>query len=343
VSAGILSEDEDDKRLLKEWLQLGRAQTYPASWLLVVAPLLHGRSDPVQVFVLSLLMWFAHILTFGHNSLMDSCIIPEKDKPPPDFVDPSKSHHPLIQGVISLHEAKIVIFWGLGLLASGFLLFTVWSAVSRFEAIASLFLYWAWGVLYNEGLSKESPLGFLSISLSFTAMGSWAWFLSHDKLGALGALYVVFIFFTILFQISYSGHLKELGVEERSNILVKMGAKIEDGKFKPGLAGLYGIVVKTLNLLIAGMMLAVYTSLSGGIASIFLMALASIFLLMLVESRIYNRKRELMVMSGMEIVTIFIAVFVLLPPIEAIVLAALGIAYFFIVNKLIWAVPYPAV
>jgi hypothetical protein len=51
---------------LKEWLQIGRAQTYPADWLLVIVPFLHGRVDVVEGVLLSLFMWFVHLMSFGH-------------------------------------------------------------------------------------------------------------------------------------------------------------------------------------------------------------------------------------------------------------------------------------
>jgi len=103
---------------IKSWLQLFRAQTSPAIILLILIPYLANASlFWLETLAIGLFALFAHWISFGHNSLLDSCIIPEKGKLPPDFTDPSKSHHPLIRGDISFHEAHNVIHWSLSGLA----------------------------------------------------------------------------------------------------------------------------------------------------------------------------------------------------------------------------------
>jgi hypothetical protein len=284
---------------------------------------------------------------------MDSCVIPEIGEPPPDFRDSSKSHHPLITGEISLARAKNVVFWGLGGLSVACLAFTLLVARSPIEAVASFMMYWVWGVLYNEGLSKESQLGFVSISICFTSLAGWGWYLSHTSIDTLGIVYLAYSFMTILFQISYSGFLKELGVAEKSNILIRLGARLTEHylrgqgveqKFHPGLAGLYGTAVKTVNLLLglALLYLCPYNAYSS-IALLFLGGLAVICLFLLVLPRTYNRRQDLKVMSLMEIVTIYIPLFILLPPIQALTLGMVGVAYFILANRWLWKTSYPRV
>ncbi len=45
----------------------------------------------------------------------------------------------------------------------------------------------------------------------------------------------------------------------------------------------------------------------------------------------------------MEILTIYLVPWLLLDPLTVIILEVFGIVYFFGINKLLWATPYPAV
>ena len=91
--------------------------------------------------------------------------------------------------------------------------------------------------------------------MSFTALGAWAWFLSHGTLTNLGQLLLVFVFLTNLFQIGWSGHLKEMGVAERSNLLIKLGAAIHGTEgnrwFEPGRSLVWGWGIKLSNVIVA--------------------------------------------------------------------------------------------
>lgn len=323
------------KERVVDWLRLGRAQTYPADWLLVLVPFLHGGVDLTQAAILSVFMWFVHLVSFGENSLFD--FTQGYDK-----ADPSKTHHPLEVGKINVHAAMNVIVWGKNILMVTGCIFTLFWSPAPLWSMLGLFMWYAWGTAYNLGLSKESLFGFLPISICFTAMGAWAWFLSHAELGRLGLLYLTFIFFTILFQISWSGHLKEMDVKERSNILLKMGAKLEEGKFIPGKARWYGLGVKLINLAI-GFYLFSYQDLPRTIWFIAIGGTAVAFAFLLTRCRIYNRKKELLRMSIEEILTIYLPIPLLLGWISASMLMVMGVLYFFLVNKLLWAVPYPKV
>ena len=326
-----------------DYCRIGRAQTFPATWLLVLVPFLHGISDFFYVLVLTVLMWFTHVLSFGHNSLLDSCIIPAKGKPPPDFVDPNKAHHPLIRGTITLHEAKIVFLWGLGGLAVSHLILAFLIAQNVALALASLFLYWVFGVLYNESLSKESLLAFLPISLCFTFLAMYGWFLSHETLDRIGQLYLGYVFCTILFQISYSGFKKELLIKERSNILVRLGAKVEDGVFKPSKARIYGVTIKGLNWLIGLLLLLQNFNIIRLLCFIVISAFVFVFLIRLTKPREYIRDRELLDMSLEEVATIYLVVPILLDFLVAALLMVIGLFYFLIVNRILWKAPFPRV
>lgn len=358
------------KEKIISWLQLGRMHTFPADWLLVIVPFLHGHSNLFQALILTIFMWFVHFASFSENSLFDFTQGYDRS-------DPAKSSHPLEQGTISVHSAVNVIVWAKALLMVVGALATIAWSPSPLWSMVALFMWYTWGTAYNIGLSKESLFGFIPISVCFTSMGSWAWLLSHSELGVLGTLYLAFVFFTILFQISWSGHLKEMGQEERSNILIKMGAELKpmwtkeevkslegvepsyakavDGvtEFIPGKAKIYGGTIKIINLYLALMLFLVQVS--EGILRIdmplywfsivaiaVLSFTATIFLEKLVKQRIYHRPTELKNMGIEEIATIFLPMPVLMGFLSIPFMAAAAI-YYFGMNRWLWQASYPKV
>jgi len=323
--------------MLRHWLQLFRAQTMPATLLLILVPYLTNASllslDTLTVCTFAVLV---HYISFGHNSLMDTAM-------GYDLKDPSKSHHPLVTSKIKLSVAHNVIHWGLCLLAVLAILISLTLSPNPTLALVSIFLWFVFGYAYNSGLSKECLLSFLPIAICFTAMGAWGWFLSHEELNTTGWIYLAYIFSTILFQISWSGHLKELELEERSNILVKMGAKVEQGRFIPRKSRFYGCLVKAINLFFAAL-LWLQSSVVVSLVIFVLFSIGIIAMLhQLTKARIYNRPKELLKMSIMEILTIYLPLPLLLDAPTAMVLMLFGVIYFFMVNRFLWRAPYPKV
>jgi hypothetical protein len=328
------------KEKVLDYLRIGRVQTFPADWLLVLTPLLCGRSDLAQALLLSIFMWLAHFASFGHNSLMDTAM-------GYDLKDPHKTHHPLVAGRISLSEAHNVIHWILCGLTVYAILLSLQISPNPLYAVICIFLWFVFGYAYNSGLSKESLLGFLPISICFTSMGAWGWFLSHETLDRIGQLYLGYVFCTILFQIAYSGFLKEIEVRERSNLLVKMGAEVVEEKglkrFNPGGSRIFAWLVKTLNLFFGFLLLLQNYNLVRLVVFVIFAILVLHQLHQLTKPRIYIRGKELLSMSIMEILTIYLAPWLMLDTLTTVVLEIIGVVYFFGINKAIWSVPYPAV
>jgi len=325
------------KATIINYLRLGRAQTYPADWLLVLVPFLTGVDVPlIRVVAMSVFMFFIHIISFGENSLLD--FTQGYDK-----VDPSKSHHPLSTGAISVPDAMKFIHWMKAILATvGCVMMILWSP-NPVIAMFCLFMWYSWGTAYNLGLSKVSLLGFLPICLCFASMGGFGWFLSHKTLTPTGWWYLAYTFTIILFQISWSGHLKEMGQAERSNLLIKMGASLRDGFFDPGWAFLYGFAVKGVSLYFLIRMMGPILSGPTVIWFTFVLLGVGVMTALLCMPRGYVRKKELKRMSVMEIISIYAPIPLMISWDLAVPLMLIGAVYFVAVNRLLWGVSYPKV
>jgi len=323
--------------------------TAPATLLCILVPYLHNASlFDLRALMLAVSAVLFHYFSFGANSLMDTAM-------GYDLKDPSKQHHPLISGAIKLHEAHNVIHWGLAILAAWATALTLWISPNPAMAIVALLLWVAFGHAYNDGLSKESLFGFMSISICCTASSAWGWFLSHGEVGTLGAVFLAYTFFTILFQISWSGFIKEMGIKERSNILTKMGAFLDvtwkgEKVLKPGKARFYGISIKATGLFLGGLLLYISTGLVTSTSTVlrcffyvFFAGAALIYLHKLTKTRVYERGKELFNMSVEEIATIYLPIPIMLGLLEASTLMIAGVLYFFSINVAIWGKPYPRV
>jgi len=336
-----LRSDEGQRKSIKAWLQLFRAQTAPATVFLLLMPYLVGASFfEAKTLVLAFLLLLIHYFSFGHNSLMDAAMMYDQR-------DLSKRHHPLVSGKIKLQAAHNVIHWGLAVLTVFAAAVTVVWAVNVAVAMVCLMAWVSFGHAYNDGLSKESLFGFLSISLCFTAMGGWGWFLSHRDLNPGGIIYLAYAFLTILYQTSWSGFIKEMQLRERSNILVRMGAKLDETfwgkKLLPGKSRFYAYLVKGSGLVLAGLLCWLNFSLVRLVVLVLLGAAVIWLLYQTTRSRVYDRPKELKWMSCMEICTIYLVLPLLIDWPAALMLMAFGAIYFFACNKVLWGVSYPKV
>jgi len=335
------------------YLQLGRSHTYPADWLLCIVPFLAGGLDLFRFFVISVVMFFVHWVGFGENSLLDFTQGYDKS-------DPSKSHHPLSEGRLTVHQASNAIHWTKAFLVSIVAILTLQWAPNPLWAMISLLLWVVWGTAYNIGLDKENLFGFVPIVFCFVSMGAWGWFMSHDTMNLIGASYLLYAGAVIMFQIAWSGHLKDLAQKETSNLLVRLGAKTEPytkgtesyEMFLPGKTMYLGVFMKAVG--IVSLLWLAYTvlrpinfndpytiSILTWVGLIVLGMVASLFLI--VPQRLWLKPRELRNMSIMEIFSIFAPVPLMLPWVEAIPLLVFALAYFYFANKALWGVSYPKV
>ncbi len=322
------------KEKVRDWLQVFRAHTAPATIILVLSSYSVGGGDLFTVEGLSLGIFalLCHWFMYGQNSLMDTVS-------GHDLRDKQKAHHALVRGAISLESAHKVIHTGLFILT----LIGIWLALkgdgNHFLAIAWYAIVIAAGHAYNDGLSKTTIWSFAPITICFTAFALFSYYISATKMTDLMLFVALYFAVTWLFQISISGELKEI-TEKEANLLRYMGARIDDNRLELGKAKYYGWLVKLVNL---GLGCYIIYRFGFNLLSIalfaLLAALAIYFCYELTKDRIWDRNKSLVHMALEEIATIYIIPTVLIPVIGIAASATLmlfGIVYFIIYNIFLW-------
>jgi 4-hydroxybenzoate polyprenyltransferase len=187
--------------MLKDYFQLFRAHTAPATVLALLTPyLIAGGSNLTIILILFILGHFVHYFSFGHNSLMDYWI---------DRNDPSKSHHPLPSGRIKFEEATKVILYGQSV--TSILLSLVILLYSMNPALSLLFLliYIVFGHAYNDGLDHRSVHSWFPISACYAGfvLVTYTFVRGLDFIGVLISLWA---FLSEVYDIGLLGNVKDL-------------------------------------------------------------------------------------------------------------------------------------
>jgi len=202
------------------WFRVFRAQTAPATVYTIAIPYLLAGGDPVYLLALVPLGILLHLFTFGHNSVMDYWY---------DIKDPNKQHHPIVRGDISLSKAHAVIHNGLAIVTILFIAVTLILSPIPDLALAMLTLYLIFGHAYNDGLDKNVIHSWGSISMCFTFLALYGWFLGTKVYDIRTNLIMLWAFLTIFYQIAWEGNLKDLwNPAESLNMLKSMGFKVKD-------------------------------------------------------------------------------------------------------------------
>ena len=322
------------KEGVRDWLQVFRAQTAPATIILVLTSYLVGGGDlftsdglALGIFVL-LFHWF----TFGHNSLMDTVS-------GYDLRDKHKAHHALVRCAISPESAHKVIHTGLFILT----LVGIWLALKSegtpFLAIAWFVIFITAGHAYNDGLSKVTIWNFVPITICFTAFALFGYYITAAQMTDL--MFCVALYFAVacLFQTSYINELKEI-TENEANLLRYMGARVSNNHLEVGNVRYYGWLVKLVNL---GLGCYIICRFGFNLLSITLFALLAVLAIYfcheLTKDRKWDRNKTLVHMALEEIATIYIMPAILIPHVGLAASATLmlfGIVYFMIYNLFLW-------
>ncbi|RLE43364.1 hypothetical protein DRJ19_02710 [Candidatus Woesearchaeota archaeon] len=322
---------------MREWLQLFRSQTASATFILLLTFYLLGGGEIFSLMGLALIVasLLIHYSTFGQNSLNDFLLGYDKE-------DPHKKHHPLVSGKIKPEQAIKVVNVML-FLACLYCIILALHGANPTLALISSFLGYVFGNWYNSGFSKVSLLKPIPITLAFTFIGLYAYFLSAKELTTLAILCTLYVALTMLFQIGIEGELKDYKTKE-VNILHKIS--------KDTFATL-GVILKIVNLLV-GLYIAtllwatlhpvlritiVMISFLTIVASLFIMRYLFNYGLIVYETCRKCRKYVVRYCALMEILTIYYLLIVLIPEIglvNVLFMMILGIVYFVAMNKINW-------
>lgn len=321
--------------MFKHYLQLFRAQTYPATLLCILVPYLYNHPFDLTALIILILALPIHYFSFGHNSLMDTY-------GGHDVKDTFKKHHPLVSGIISMNSAHNVIHSGIIATVILLSLLTLTVSANKLMSLLFLLLYFVFGHGYNDGLGKSTVHSYLPISLCFTSLAGYGWFMSHSEIDMFGSLLLLYIFLTILFQIAWEGNLKDIS-SDRVNLLRKLGVKGDFGDLYLGKVSCIGVVIKAFNIAV-GIFLAVMVPLFNHVVGLIWLILVIIVSTPLIGKHIsLSRGKILLFCSLTEITTIYAMLFIAVNLSVASLLAVYGVVYFFVMNKILWGVWYPKV
>ena len=319
----------------KDWLRIFRAQTASAVFLLVLLPYLvaGGKLFSWYGVVLSLWSILVHHISFGHNSVLDTML-------GWDSKDPNKKHHPLIAKRIKVKTALKVITIGFFIAIIITIILVFYSIGNPFYALLFFSLFIGGGFVYNNGFSKISVWDFIPISVSFTSLSLFSYFLIANEFNEIIILISIYIALLIWFQIGVEGEIKEIEIENEINMLRKLGTKITGNIFSMGNAIIYPWLLKIAGLAVAGYIVYKHTfEWYTIILFVFWTFLALIFCFMLTRKREWNRKKSLRDMALEEVASLFLLAFILLPIIgliETAIIIIVAIFYFVGMNTLLW-------
>lgn len=320
---------------LRDWLQIFRAQTAAAVFILVLTTYLAAGGKLFSWYTLILAIWsiFTHHISFGHNTVMDTIM-------GWDTKDPNKIHHPLIANRIKKETALKVIGVGMFISTITAILLVYYSLGNMFYAMAFFCLFLISGMIYNDGISKVSVWDFIPISICFTSLSLFSYFLIETKFNELIILLAAYIFLLQWFEIGIEGEIKEIEIKDEVNMLRILGTKCTDKIFTMGKSVIYPWIIKLAGLGLAGYIVYKYTFTTlTVILFIVFVILALYFCFELTKKRIWNRKKAIRDMALEEVVSIFLIPIILLRligPIEVTVIIVISILYFVGMNAFLW-------
>jgi 4-hydroxybenzoate polyprenyltransferase len=281
-----------------EWVRVGRIHTAALTMpVTLLGYVLAGGNDALTGlgWLLFGLGW--HYFGFLQNNLFDLKY---------DRLDPEKQHFPLVRGAIRARDAWAVDIVGLALL------FVYGAALSGFSPspIAAMATGYAAGTIYNA-YSKRTLLKPIPIAVCFSALPAIP-YLGIRGPDYLIASLVAFVFTTILYQIGYSGELKDIERGER-NILRALGS--------PTLVYLYACSLKIANI-VAGVALLEQLA-PKDVSSLVAVVVVAVVIIFVLERQLedydmwrdgrWDRRAALRNMSLMEILSYWYLVVCLMP------------------------------
>lgn len=329
--------------MFKEWSRLFRSQTAPATVILAMIGFLLGGGQLFSLFgfILFVFLILLHWFIFGNNSLMDACIIQKIGGLPYDAQDKGKKHHPLITGKIKLSTAHKVIYTGLIFLACIGIPFSFYGSGDTSLSLAFFLVFVVTGFAYNCGLSKVTVWKFIPISICFTALCGYTFFVMANSLNNLFILVLVYIFITEVFEVGVEGEQKEIETAAEINFLKFLGTKISTNKIYMSVSS--KIVSWCIKLSILAVGFYIFIIVEGNFLSLFLFIFFTVstiyFAVKIINDKEWGRDIKLRYYGLEEICTIYLLISILIPVIgllESLTLMLFGVVYFIVLNKINW-------
>ena len=294
----------------------------------ILAAILAGERRIPILIAYALWAILFHAVGFVDNNIEDY----EHDRK-----DPAKRHFPLVTGEVSLRQAKIFCYMGM-LIA---FILGVFMAEFRLLPVAFLLLTFTFGRLYNA-LSKRSIFSPVYISGSFTSLVLFAYYSRYEgcDLNPLIALFTMYTFFLMFWQISWEGYIKDIE-SDRVNLLRIIGCKVQNGIFEPSTLGkIFGwgfriptIIIGLAILYVTGGELVVWLGFAVLSASILYSAHK------LVKKQRYNHGETVMYCAVTEVLVYFsivIALHGVLGTLATLTLIFYPILWFITLNRITW-------
>lgn len=315
-----------------DYLQLGRAHTAPVEMFGLPLAAYLGGFPPYQLPVFVLLGWLVHSAGFGMNSLVDYLYGFDRQ-------DPSKQHHPLVSGRVSVLQASVFVF-GLQL-ASTFYFFLLGPAlVSSLAFIGYVVFGWAYNLLAKRNKVLAMAELALSMGLLFFAVAT-----IHGVQTSTIAYASVYTAVVASFQIGVCGDLKDLdaGTSE-VNILRQLGCSVSpNGVMSTSTGG--HLLSDGLSVLKALAITAVAYTISPSwavLAFVLAGATFAFYSRVAMEPGPYNHARRLKVIGVGEVWSYIVFVITLFPlflswwPWAAGFFLVLPPTYYFAMNRILW-------
>jgi 4-hydroxybenzoate polyprenyltransferase len=320
---------------IKDWLRIFRAQTAAAVLMIILVPYLVGGGDFFSWYTLILAIWsiMVHHVSFGHNTIMDTLMGWDKK-------DVHKTHHPLISSKIKKETALKVISIGVFFTTLIGIYLVYKSPGNQFLAMSFFSLFIIGGMIYNSGISKASRWDVLPISLSFTSLSLFSYFLVAQDFNLLIILVALYIIFLQWFEIGVEGEIKEIEIEDEVNMLKLLGTKCDGKTFDMGISIIYPWILKLIGLSIAGYIIYKFTYEPLTIVLFAIFGIMAIyFCYELTKKRKWDRKKAVRDMALEEVMTIFLLPLILIPLVgllEVVIILVVTIFYFVGMNSLLW-------
>lgn len=313
-----------------DYLRLVRIHTSAETQaLMLIGYLAAGGSDLATAALWLVYGVVAHAWGFLQNNIFDY----EQDKQ-----DPSKQHFPLVSGRISYGQA-----WAIDvLLAIGMSVLVVvqaWKAPLAWPMGLFLLLSMVFGTAYNMW-SKKSLTGPLWISLAFTSLPPISYFSVTSTVSPLLVLICLYVFFTIFWQIAYSGYLKDVE-SDKVNLLRLLGVRAGREIHSTWKSELFGYAMRVPTLLIGFTLVVLYTGLWWVVEGYLLVSAALIIMVTRLVSLDgeWDHHKAVMQMAVVEILVYYGLVFALGGVISwnwLVFLLAYPLAWYVVLNRLTW-------